>query len=375
MLHLDEGLLMALLDGELNGAEQLDAETHLRTCTECATRFAELKVFMLEADGLVADLGEPPAPGAAAAPHDPGVRRSRRVLAPRTLAWAASIVAALGLGFAGSLWWLRSGQVETNYASGAFGTQPSDSFSPSITPAPTAAPPQLALQQEQTSRPAEESAARHMDVTADEIDRPQADSSNRPSNEMAVRPNAAEVGQAANQLRDQDAAGLAAGRADPAPTAASAKATDLARGRDSRSERQLAPAAAAPMTPGSLRREAVSGPVFQRTSMEEAVRQLGGVIRLIDGFTPEEFEVAAADSAQALVRVIYRVGPAETRLFLEQRRADNSFVASDLQKLPQVVEPSSGVNRLSWNDLRGFTLTLAGRFSADSLSHFKTLVK
>lgn len=375
MQHLDEGLLMALLDGELKGAEQLDAETHLRTCTECAARFAELKGFMLEADGLVADLGEPPAHAVDVPRLDQG-RRPSRILAPRTLAWAASIVAALGLGFAGSQWWLRSGKGETNYAAGA-AEGLSDSFSPVATPAPSAAPPQVALQEERVSQPREGAAPPGQAAPADEIGRREADSSSRLNNEiLALRPNAAEVGQAANQSGDQDAAGAAAGRADSQPTReSSAKLADLARGRDSRSERLLAPAPAAPLASGSLRRELVSGPVFQRIPMEEAVRQLGGAIRLIDGFTPEEFELAAGDSAQALVRVTYRVGPAESRLFLEQGRVDNSFVASDLQTLPQVVEPSSGVNRLSWNDLRGFALTLSGRFSADSLSHFKTLVK
>jgi hypothetical protein len=109
--------------------------------------------------------------------------------------------------------------------------------------------------------------------------------------------------------------------------------------------------------------------------MEEAVRHLGGIIRLIDGLTPEEFEVAATDSAQPLVRVTYRIGQAENRLFLEQRRVDNSFVASDLQTLAPAVELARNGNILSWNDLRGFSLTLVGPFSADSLFHFKTLVK
>ena len=62
MQHLDEGLLMALLDGELYGAP--NSRTPRPICgpaPECATRSAELKGFMAEADGLVADLGEPPA--------------------------------------------------------------------------------------------------------------------------------------------------------------------------------------------------------------------------------------------------------------------------------------------------------------------------
>jgi hypothetical protein len=122
-------------------------------------------------------------------------------------------------------------------------------------------------------------------------------------------------------------------------------------------------------------RLANEGPSFQRVSLEEAVRHLGGVVRLIDGLTPEEFEVAASDSAQPLVRVIYRVGSTESRLILEQKRADKGFVASDLQRREAPVARSLADNSLSWNDLAGFTLTLSGRFSADSLFHFKTLVK
>jgi hypothetical protein len=75
------------------------------------------------------------------------------------------------------------------------------------------------------------------------------------------------------------------------------------------------------------------------------------------------------------VRVLYRVGPAESRLFLEQRRVDNSFVASDLQNPTLSAGRVSSGNVLTWNDLRGFALLLSGPFSADSLFHFKTLVK
>ena len=89
MQHLDEGLLMALLDGELTGAEQQNAENHLRACSECAGRFTELKGFMVEADGLVANLDEPPVIAARQARDDTARRPPRRFLTPRTLAWAA----------------------------------------------------------------------------------------------------------------------------------------------------------------------------------------------------------------------------------------------------------------------------------------------
>jgi anti-sigma factor RsiW len=37
MPHLDEGILSALLDGELSGAEQQEIEAHLRTCVNAGT--------------------------------------------------------------------------------------------------------------------------------------------------------------------------------------------------------------------------------------------------------------------------------------------------------------------------------------------------
>ena len=116
MPHLDEGLLMALLDGELTGIQQQDADYHLQSCPECSARLQELRGFMQEADGLVSDLGEPPAlaPSAITPVAD---RRTQRRLPPRAFAWAASIVAALGLGFAGSQW-LKSDRIESDYAAG-----------------------------------------------------------------------------------------------------------------------------------------------------------------------------------------------------------------------------------------------------------------
>jgi hypothetical protein len=371
MPHLDEGLLMALLDGELTGAEQQNAEAHLRACPECSVRFAELKGFMVEADGLVADLGEPPAIVGRQAREAPARPRARRLLTPRTLAWAASIVGALGLGFAGAQW-LGVGTPSSNYAAGAAG--PLDTASLTDSPQPRAISPEVALQAETSSQPVGSGAPSTSGV-AEEPEPPKPDSSSVVSNEaLAVRPNVGAMGESANASLDQDAGRAAAARDTLAPPAeAAAKVADLARTQEARAERQLQPAS--PANAAGLRRQRFAEPVFQPVTMEEAVRHLEGVIRLIDGLTPEEFEVAASDGAQSVVRVIYRVGPAESRLFLEQRRADNSFVASDLQSRQQSVDQPAQVNRLSWNDLRGFILTLTGPFSADSLFHFKTLVK
>jgi len=376
MPHLDEGLLMALLDGELTGSEQQEAERHLQSCAECSARLEELKGFMQEADGLVSDLGEPPELVPSVVPM--ADRRTPRRLEPRTLAWAASIVAALGLGFAGSQLLLHD-KMPTNYAAGA--DQRDEASSPPATPtSPSAAPPEVALRQEQ--QPTESGVTGRLGP-ADERDRAGVGEQTTPqSNEaLSLRSNIGEVaGEGAVTGRDSQLADVAATRRDspvPAPTAttqASAKMAELAIREESQARDQRA-AAASPANGAGFRARLQVAPVFQRVTMEQAVGYLSGAIRLIDGLTPEEFSVSGADSLRPLVRVLYRVGPAEARLLLEQSRVDNSFVASDLQRQAQAVTQGTSGNTLSWNDLRGFALTLTGPFSPDSLFHFKTLVK
>ena len=374
MQHLDEGLLMALLDGELNESDQEDAETHLRACSECSARLQELKGFMAEADGLVVALGEPPALSAtkpSTGTSHQATAPARRRLTPRALAWAASIVAAVGLGFAGA-GLLESGSQNLKVSEGVASQQ--DNAPAALPPAPTStAPVEMAIQEERTSQPPNAGAGA-VSAPGDERGRPEADSAGRFLNNqaLAVRQNAGEAGQSGIASLDGDLADSRAVRDTPFPMAESvAKAAELTPSREARTDR-FAPAA--PSSTGA-RRERTANPMFQRITMEEAVRHLSGAIRLIDGLTPEEFAVAASDSTHPLVRVVYRVGSGESPLFLEQRRADNSFMASDLQRLPSSMEQVSAGNRLSWNDLRGFDLTLTGPISPDSLFHFKTLVK
>ena len=376
MQHLDEGLMMALLDGELSAAEQREVEGHLNSCAECSGRLLEARALMAEADGLVGELIVPPAT------FRPTKSRKRSAwISGRNLAWAASVVAALGLGISGGMVFMDQADRTSEVA---------------ISPRPTEAPrDQVALP------PSEVPSASGSTVRSPAREGSGVTAGGAPANQ--ARPSAERESDRAPEERTGETTSIATnafaetgqakllGRSDVADTARPAMVplADAA-GRDEPAvgalRRQVQPQAGSLAQPLVPRDEVttrqrldsdsrLNAPVFRQVPMEEAVRQLDGVIRLIDGFTPEEFEVSAADSAQALVRVTYRVGPAESRLFLEQRRVDNSFVASDLQTLPQVVEPNSGVNRLSWNDLRGFTLTLVGRFSADSLSHFKTLVK
>jgi hypothetical protein len=370
MQHLDEGILMALLDGELTGPEQLDVESHLRACPECSAQLVELKGFMAEADDLVVALGDPPAqsiPAAATtgAPH--------RRFTPRTLAWAASIVAAIGLGFAGSTL-MKTDIQEANFSAGS---------------PPPSTPSEVAIQQERATEPTPQAEAPSPANTGAISSRGPAETTTRAATDsisdgrrneaLALRSDEREADQFAGLAPGRDQADVAdfAAKRDTSTPIPSAEVTTGASSSQSRvqEEARARRFAAAPAAGQGFQRLGLAAPPFQRVSMEEAVRQLSGAIRLIDGLSPEEFEVTAGDSAKPVVRVLYRVGPTESPLYLVQQRTDNSFVASDLQALQPAVEQVTTGNRLYWNDLRGFLLTLTGPFSTDSLFHFKTLVK
>lgn len=134
MSHVDDGLLHAYLDGALHAedpAETERVERHLALCDDCRARLEAARGVRAQADALLeaatpTGLDMPPfgeiaarAAAPAAQGRDPGPdragnagdrvaldtrasRRPRRFVFTRTLAWAASIIIALGMG-----WWAR----------------------------------------------------------------------------------------------------------------------------------------------------------------------------------------------------------------------------------------------------------------------------
>src|SRR3954468_7335081 len=98
MPHVDEGTLHAYLDGELPSAERTALETHLIECASCRATLAEERALLERASAL---LGMTRPAEQAAPPFEQLSRpRARRWWQVRTpVAWAASIVLALGLGY------------------------------------------------------------------------------------------------------------------------------------------------------------------------------------------------------------------------------------------------------------------------------------
>lgn len=336
MSHLDEGTIHALLDGEVAAAEAAGLRHHLARCPECQARLNEARGFRDEAFGLIqslddADRSEPVLMvaetggryehAALAASIDgagPGVPRPAgtdvrpiRSALPgwvRPVAWAATLVLAVGLGYSLNL----------NLADSA-----GESVAREAAERPPAPPiaPQAAEPKE--SIPAAESVGALRPGTRD-------GASSARQNAEPVSPPRAAPPAAASVEADQRPSGdqsprpvqPVAKKATADSTAPATKDNSLSlefRRRDSTRPaparlEEVTPAAPAP---GAARRLAAAlDRVEIGISADSAIRMLGGSIRLIDGLTPERY--GAVDS---LVRVWYRTpwGP----LLLEQWRDDD----------------------------------------------------
>ena len=100
MSHVDEGTLHAYLDGELSSAERAAVDAHLGQCGDCRTALAEARALLERATALLGSAApreRPAPPFEELRPKTASQRSPWRVIRP--LAWAASIVLAVGLGY------------------------------------------------------------------------------------------------------------------------------------------------------------------------------------------------------------------------------------------------------------------------------------
>jgi hypothetical protein len=382
--HLDDGVLHALLDGEIPAAELSATETHLQSCAACLTRLEEARAFRDEAERLVGAI-ELPLPlegGAAAAPTAATLPRRPRRVHLRPLAYAATLIVALGLGY-GMRGWVSVPEVSSRPSAGTLAAAPVAPSESSLAdlvkaPAETPAPRTGQDQPRRTSAPAPRSAdagrvltgnveaAPAREKTADArtdsaAGEPQAPAAPAPSLERS-RP--AEARQAVSGERrfvgtvtDQAGRGIAGasvmiqGTALQARTGpdggyrlegdmpdssrisaraigyrASAKTVSVPDSGTLRVDFALPAdafhleevvvsgagrgAVSALRTPIVLRTEP---PAFHAVDFPEALRRLGGRIKLVDGLVPVRLE-ALGDT----VRLAYRAGRGREVVWLQQ---------------------------------------------------------
>jgi Putative zinc-finger len=134
MSHVDEGTLHAYLDGELAPVERERVDTHLKGCPACQARLVEERAILERASRLLGMA----APPERAAPPLQQLRQPRLAWRlRRPLAWAATVVLAVGLG------WFARGSANRSIAGlvERSATRAESATAPASTPAAVATAP------------------------------------------------------------------------------------------------------------------------------------------------------------------------------------------------------------------------------------------
>jgi anti-sigma factor RsiW len=378
MSHLDEGTLHALLDGELDVTEAREVQSHLGTCVACGSRLQEVKQFLAEADRLVGALEMPAGTAAPAPPRQspPPFRRqlgepetweeppvllvldnaealARRRRWFRTLGWAAMIAVVIGGGRAvlnvvghGSLPAARdittaARPVPPAVASPAETARPEQPVVQAPTPSARTLAKNRTLAAKPTPQPkaADATKAALVDSTresADTVADEFADSAPPDTQTLAAAGTIAESVATDSVARDTQAKDTARPEDDLATRRAAAQA--LAELDRQRRRERAAAATAALQPPAPARAEAPAAmqplpprtpeqrsQVYLRIGLDEAAKQLGSPVHVIEGMTPELIGltygrlVAGADPNRPVVRVV-NVDSRGRMILLDQQR-------------------------------------------------------
>ena len=330
MQHLDDGLLHALVDGEVPSTELGPIQAHLDGCAECRIRLDEARSMAGESNALI-ELIEVPAArevSPAAAP------RSRRpaVTWLRPLGLAASLALAVGLGYAGGALQRQTLAPKASRIDTVFVAQDHVAAVESTVPTPATVSPapsqelasgrrSLAMVKEERERDERQTAP----AAPAELDRAQP----VPPSAQALTDSARAQRLRSSQFRleEQVVAGTAESRQRQLAGNQARDLKDSTATRDAQLKRQdseikrannegaaksLAAAPPAPMSAIITTMQATPITFYEATTL------LGGQLRLIDGMVPIRLEMVGS-----AVRVVYPLERGE--LVLEQRREADSL--------------------------------------------------
>jgi hypothetical protein len=396
MSHLDEGQLHALLDGELSETERRAAEAHLEDCGECRRSLLEARELLAGADELIAAVEVPPAAaGGAARTGAP----ARRRFPWRSLAWAASLVAAVGLGWTARADLYRAApeanlrsQLDENPVTQGLATPASDSTLQPAGPKDDGKTQVLDKAKVSAARPATPPPAPAPDLAAKRVVEPKAPEqsqdalralTNTAPTDDQRRNEVAAAGQLADRDPTADRPVTEERKAEPKEVEPGRLGAAAAGEREAvRNYLPAQPSAApAPASAALQRRRDRQVGAFQTTPMDTAVRILGGSIRLVDGMTPARVLVGSGgslpgyDPSREVVRVVY-IDPPGRELWLDQQRPDDRAREGDAAGLEATTllpgdtlagRGAGGARSLSWVHQTGFRLVLTGFLPADSL--------
>ncbi|MGH7525799.1 MAG: zf-HC2 domain-containing protein [Gemmatimonadales bacterium] len=399
MSHLDEGTLHALIDGELELTEVKEIQAHLGSCAACGSRLREVREFLAESDRLVATLQYPaiakhPADPPPAAPpaHEASPPRERRppprnspndtpqvLLIPdnpeyglsgrwsRGMRWAALLAVTVGAGYLANevrrrgelplAEMAREGRaylpklapvvspeeassretVGADSTTVAKSAAPARATPPPVQPRPKPAPPprterpQSAAVADEAAEPAD----RAGDISAGILagaDSTEALEQAAAGEEFNVdRARAAQATADLDRERRRQRAAAATARLDSLERLREAESRIVPRGV--RGAAGQVTNAAAPPAPRTLEQRSQ---IYLRIGLDEAARQLGRPVHVIEGMTPAFMGLAqgrlspGADSTRPVVRVVYQDVQGRMILLDQQRlRPGQSATASE----------------------------------------------
>jgi anti-sigma factor RsiW len=368
MQHPDTDLLNTWLDGELSASDGAHLEAHLAACPACAARAREQRALHQEADRLLAELDEPiPTSPPAIIERDvrsstiahPAGRGSPVVLLPytelirqrrgvrrRVVGVAATLFVAAGAGWMALRSDASEGRAATDILSNARSPAAS-TLPPSSAPAPTledSAPGDLGVQ------PAEGQ------VVAPPVNAPDSERGTTTGPPSAAPPEPA--------FAEARVSPVSPRRDERAAPAAAAFKAGIAPAEPQRVAELKALNDREPLT---VERDAQ---ISTRIGLDEARRELGGNLHVIDGMQAELVGlvpgrlVPGADPSRPVVRVVYLDGQGQS-FFLDQQR-----IAADSRDRQALAEAVPG----AWLD-GDVQLRLHGALSNDSLAGLARRVK
>jgi putative zinc finger protein len=372
MSHLDEGTLHALLDGELDLAEVSEIQGHLGSCVACGARLQEVKQFLAESDRLVAALEVPAGPAiSASAAESPRPRAARNSPPPSTPhhepdPWESPVILLPDANdaLAGRKRWLKAlrwaAMIAVVVGGGRFllsAIQPGNSLprDPEISSTASSVRPAVASPQElhrqetlvtkAENKPARPAAQRRAPVekaapqpkvlaiqpAVDSAKEPVDSATNASADTAAPEETLAAAGAVDSVSTESVLAdsGLAASASkdtrrdsDEATTRRAAAAALAELDVQRRRERAAAATAALPPVRSNVQPAAEAPPpaprtpeqraqIYLRIGLDEASKQLGRPLHVIEGMTPQLIGlvqgrlVAGADPNRPVVRVVY----------------------------------------------------------------------
>jgi hypothetical protein len=339
MQHLDDGVLHALVDGEVPSAELGPIQAHLDGCADCRSRLDEARNMAGESNALI-ELIEVPAAHEVSPAAAPRMRRPAATWI-RPLGLAASLALAVGLGYAGAALQHESGAALQRRAAAPMASRIDTVF---VAQDRAAAVEQTVPAPETVSpAPSQEPAAGRRDLARAKEEREQADERQTTPAAPAEADQVRQVAPSAQASRDSALAQrfrssqvrleelVVTGAAESSQRRlAGNQARDLkdsTGARDAQLKRQESETKRA-NNEGAAKSLAAAPPAqlsaiittMQATPITfyQATTLLGGQLRLIDGMVPIRLEMVGT-----AVRVVYPLERGE--LVLEQRREADSL--------------------------------------------------